>query len=546
MKCSVFTFLICLFLSVPTFAATPRVALVIGNSDYAIQPLENPVNDARLMAETLKRVGFEVIHYENLNFRDFSRAVVKFSRTLRAAGDDVVGLVYYAGHAIQANGENYLIPVDADLQDELDLRIQAVDASTLLAGLDSAGNSLNMVILDSCRNNPFKALSRSGTRGMAKLDAPSGTLIAYSTAPGDVAVDGTGKNSPYTKALARAISAPGVPVEQVFKSVRINVMERTGERQVPWESSSLTGDFFFVEKAPEVQVAAVTEGLNNTTADVELWKAVSASNDPALYQSYLDQFPDGLFASVAAVKVQDLQQAQSQANQVNQQAAQQAFFMSIQGSKRVEDFETYLTQWPDGLFAGLARNRVAELQQARAIQMAAVDTNQTTLNTQTDSELELWNSIKYGTTAAEFEVYLNAYPDGKFASAALAKVAALTTATTSSSGFVADGDWKLEMIVGDQAANSKWRAFCLIGDTIAIDVTVQGGKFRYTGESKRGSRMAFQGNISGLGVLTLKGIGQGHKFEAMFESVGGSFHGDYRSYTVGKNCSGNLKMSRVN
>lgn len=284
-------------------SSAPRLALVIGNADYSIQPLANPKNDAALMKDALEDVGFEVIHKTNVTHREFERSIVEYSRQLKAMGDDAVGLFYYAGHAVQANGENYLVPVDADITDELDLRIQAVDASTLLAAISAAGNPLNMVILDACRNNPYKAVSRSGTRGLAKLDAPSGTLIAYSTSPGKVAADGTGANSPYTLSLARSIRNGAVPVEQVFKQVRVRVMEKTGDQQVPWESSSLTGDFYFLEPKPisanEPRETKDDGVSGNSALDLAFWNTIKDSTDAGDFEAYLEQFPSGVFSPLA-------------------------------------------------------------------------------------------------------------------------------------------------------------------------------------------------------------------------------------------------------
>ncbi len=252
-------FLMCF--STQSFAAPSKLALIIGNSDYQVAPLVNPRNDAKLMAATLEDLGFEVLLREDLTYFEFGRVVANFGRSLEAAGEDAVGLFYYAGHAVQANGENYLIPVDVDIQDELDLSVKAVSMDLVMKSISTASNRLNLVFLDACRNNPFKALSRSTGGGLARIDAPFGTLISYSTAPGAVALDGTGRNSPYTSALARAIKQPGLTVEQALKRVRINVVEKTNARQVPWESSSLIGDFYFAgEPAPasgQTQIAAL-------------------------------------------------------------------------------------------------------------------------------------------------------------------------------------------------------------------------------------------------------------------------------------------------
>lgn len=235
----------CLFaLSSFQAQAGQRLALVIGNSAYRTAPLPNPVNDAALMAETLAGLGFAVKLHTDLTRRDMRRAIVDFGQTLEEAPSGSVALIYYAGHGIRIDGENYLIPVDAEISDPLDVKIEGVQASTVLETLNRY-EGLNIVVLDACRNNPFEGGTRSGGGGLARMDAPTGTLVAFSTAPGRVAEDGDGSNSPYTRALARSMQIPGLKVEDVFKRVRVEVLERTSNRQVPWESSSLIGDFYF-------------------------------------------------------------------------------------------------------------------------------------------------------------------------------------------------------------------------------------------------------------------------------------------------------------
>ena len=226
-------------------AAEPRIALVIGNGAYASSPLINPPNDATLIAETLKSLGFDVIVRRDSNQVTMKRAIQEFGARLEKAGPTAVGLFFYAGHGVQLNGRNYLIPTAANIQREADVEIEAVSADWVLEQMRYARNNLNLVILDACRNNPFARSMRSADRGLAKMDAPAGTLIAYSTAPGDVAADGDGRNSPYSLSLAQAMRDVRQPVEQVFKRARVAVMSATANRQTPWESSSLTGDFYF-------------------------------------------------------------------------------------------------------------------------------------------------------------------------------------------------------------------------------------------------------------------------------------------------------------
>ncbi len=392
-------------------AAPSRIALVIGNSAYQEGALKNPASDAALMARTLRDVGFEVLEEIDADERAMGRAMVRFSRKVKEAGPDTISLFYYAGHGLQYQGENYLVPIGARIEDEVDIDLEAVRASTMLSQLERAGGKLNIVILDACRNNPFKATTRSVDRGLAKMDAPNGTLLAYSTAPGRVASDGTGANSPYTQALSRAIKEPGIPIEQVFKRVRIQVMERTGEKQVPWESSSLTGEFNFVEAAP--QVASLNPAPQ--TVEIEYWKSISQVDDPALFEAYLAQYPDGLFASIAKQRIAALSAPSAASGDL-------VFFQSIQMSDDIAQFEAYLQQYPDGQFATLARGRIAQLQKEQAEQAITLERQE---------ERELWNGIRGASDLAAYEAFLARYPDGIYADVARARIASLSAAPQS-------------------------------------------------------------------------------------------------------------------
>ncbi len=233
-----------------------RIALVIGNSDYASGPLPNPANDAKLIGDALNGLGFEVIARRNADQITMKRAIQEFGSRLEKAGPGAVGLFYYAGHGVQLSGRNYLIPTTARIDREGDVEIEAVSADWVIEQMRYARNRLNIVILDACRNNPFTRSMRSVDRGLATMDAPAGILIAYSTAPGAVAADGAGRNSPYTEALTQAMRDMHEPVEQVFKRVRVGVMTATSGKQVPWESSSLTGDFYFAAPGKSAPQAA--------------------------------------------------------------------------------------------------------------------------------------------------------------------------------------------------------------------------------------------------------------------------------------------------
>ena len=219
-----------------------RYALVIGNSAYQTAPLTNPVNDAEDMSSTLINMGFTVILKKNADQRTMEDAIRSFGKQLRKGG---VGLFYFAGHGMQVDGRNYLIPVDSKIESESDVKYEAVDAGRVLGKMEDAENQLNIVILDACRNNPFSRNFRSTETGLARMDAPRGSLIAYATAPGEIAADGTERNGIFTKYLMKHMVVPNLPIELVLKQTRIDVARATDGRQTPWESSSLMGNFYF-------------------------------------------------------------------------------------------------------------------------------------------------------------------------------------------------------------------------------------------------------------------------------------------------------------
>ncbi len=226
-------------------SANQRYALIIGNSQYKNGPLANPVNDAYGMAMSLQKLGFSVTHLENATQNEMIEAISQFGQQLTESRG--VGIFYYAGHGIQIGGRNYLIPIGANIKKEHDAKYEAVDVGRILDEMDKASNQMNVVILDACRDNPFARSFRSSGQGLAQLDAPSGTLIAYATSPGKVASDGVGNNGIYTKYLLTHMMTPGISIEETFKRVRAGVMQETQNQQLPWESSSLIGNFYFIQ-----------------------------------------------------------------------------------------------------------------------------------------------------------------------------------------------------------------------------------------------------------------------------------------------------------
>lgn len=222
--------------------AEARVALVVGNGAYPEAPLKNPPQDARAMAQALEGCGFQVRLVLNANRDELFRAVREFGERIRGGG---VGLFYYAGHGMAVRGANYLIPVGVDIATEDEVAVQGLDVNAVLGKMDAAKNRLNLLILDACRNNPFARSFRSASHGLTQMEAPSGTFVAFATAPGSTASDGQGENGLYTQYILQALQQPGLSVEQVFKQVRIAVKQASRDQQIPWDSSSLTGEFYF-------------------------------------------------------------------------------------------------------------------------------------------------------------------------------------------------------------------------------------------------------------------------------------------------------------
>lgn len=220
-----------------------RVALVMGNSRYEASPLRNPVNDANLVASTLREMGFDVIARTDVNLREMQSAVREFSRKIHNGS---IGLFYYAGHGMQSGGRNFLIPIGAQIEAEGDVVLEALDLNSVLEQMGQAQNRLNIVILDACRNNPFARSFRSYSQGLAQVNAPAGTFIAYATAPGQTASDGKGQNGLYTQELMANMRSPALPIEEVFKRVRVQVRQKSNGVQIPWDASSLEGSFYFV------------------------------------------------------------------------------------------------------------------------------------------------------------------------------------------------------------------------------------------------------------------------------------------------------------
>lgn len=274
-------------------AASARHALLIGNSRYEVAtPLRNPENDIEIVGAALEKSGFAVTRIANAKAADALAAVDAFVARLASVENPVV-MVYFAGHGVQVAGENYLLPVDAKLGSEEELRSAALSLGDLTRRLDAVKSSLQIVVLDSCRDNPFEQ-TRGLRRGLATTPERIGRIVAFSTSPGNVAADGDTGASPYATALAESVTIPGLSIEGVFKRVRATVQERTGGKQEPWENSAVYGDFQFIEGK-----AAEAGG-----DEVAFFEFAALADSQEAYQKYLSRYPQGLFASLAKQKIE--------------------------------------------------------------------------------------------------------------------------------------------------------------------------------------------------------------------------------------------------
>jgi hypothetical protein len=298
-----------------TASADKRVALVMGNASYtSTAPLRTPVNDATDVATVLERLGFDVVRGINLDYAAMRDKIKAFTERLSGAQ---VGLFYYGGHGLQVSGRNYLIPVDAKLNTASDLDFRAIDLDLVLRNMERE-TPTNIVFLDACRDNPLAATfassmgTRSGavTRGLAPVEGGVGTLIAFATSPDHVALDGNGRHSPFAAALLKTIEQPGLPISDIMISVRQDVLRETDNRQVPWDHSSLTGQFYFIppvpHTAPAAAAAVATPEARQPNFELAFWESIQNEKNPRLFSAYLSRYPNGTFADIAKIKLEEL------------------------------------------------------------------------------------------------------------------------------------------------------------------------------------------------------------------------------------------------
>jgi Caspase domain len=265
-------------------SAESRVALVIGQSAYrAVPPLPNAENDGKRMAELLTNAGFEVTAAPDLSQNDMRQTISDFAAKVAASGPDTIAAVFYAGHGLQIDGENYLVPVDVDPKREADIPLQAIRLNDLMHTLGTLPTRMRIFMLDACRNNPFPALNQTAGRGLAIVDTKAGapgSFISYSTSPGSEAEDGTGADSPYTTALLSVAKEPNLPIEEAFKRVRVAVNQATEGRQIPWESSSLTTEFKFFTADSGQQGATAPKPPSPAKRSPDDWRKELQGKEP--------------------------------------------------------------------------------------------------------------------------------------------------------------------------------------------------------------------------------------------------------------------------
>ncbi|MBG6166652.1 caspase family protein [Roseibium album] len=350
---------------VTTAQAERRVALVIGNSQYDnVAPLTNPQNDASGMTKKLEQLGFEVTTGVNLDLREMRRTIHKFVRTLEGAD---LALFFYAGHGMQVNGNNYLLPTDTQLASYLDLEFETVPTNLILNAMERS-TKVNIIFLDACRNNPLaENLARSlGTRssavsrGLAKIGSGVGTLISFATQPGNVALDGSNQNSPFTAALLKHLGTPGMEITKELVLVRRDVLKATNGKQVPWDNSSLTGSVVLKQK----EVLKLAEPKVDPQIELTFWESIKDGSTIAYFETYLKRYPDGQFADIARIRIVEIEAVSEDEKKKRAQRETEAeitYWQSIQGTEQIEMLESYLNRYPQGVYADLARLKITSL-----------------------------------------------------------------------------------------------------------------------------------------------------------------------------------------
>ena len=416
----------------PNAQIEKRIALVIGNGAYTkAKPLPNPSNDAADMAATLKTLGFEVLSGVNLDKRGIENLIREFGNKLANGG---VGLFYYAGHGIQVGGENYLVPVDVDIPEEDEVSYSTVPVNLVLRKMAMAGNTLNIVILDACRNNPFARSWRtfrdnSNADGLAKISPPTGTLVLYATEPGKVASDGTGRNGLFTESLLKQIKKPNVEYDQMVKALSAEVWQKSNKQQFPWKEGNSLQDFYFsvsaVSQAIPTPTPLVTQTVlpkptplptptpiavsQNINAEELYWNEINTRNTKSGYELYLDEYPTGKYVTLAKNRIENFKREEG----IRLKEIEKAKWQDAQTLNRKDAYVAYLTSYPNGEFALAAKSRIKEFDDEEARKVKEQEDI---------AEQAKWDDVQTLNRKSAYLSYLSSYPNGKYATSARLKI----------------------------------------------------------------------------------------------------------------------------
>jgi uncharacterized caspase-like protein len=406
--------------------AQKRVALVIGNAAYqGAPPLRNSVNDAHAISNALNALGFEVIELTDASQKEMNRAITAFGEKLDS---DTAALFFYAGHGLQVRGKNYIVPVDAEIKTESAVATEAVSVDAVLEQLNSS--PVSIVILDACRNNPFeRSFRKMGGGGLAQMDAPKGSFIAYATAPGKTAADGDGKNGLFTQELLKHINEPGVELSKMFMRVRASVAAKSSDAQMPWDSSSMMGEFYFkpgiasqvasLQPVPAPSPAPSPVHVNSKEEiEQESWESARTSNDIEVIKEYLKQYPRGRFVGQARILIATLKRSPSKPGDAAESSLQSArssgdaaLWAEVQKGNSLDDYNAYLEQYPSGNYAALAKTRIKKLQDETAAELA-----------RQGQEKEGWDTAQRTNKEDSYQAYLDSYPTGRYVALAQAGI----------------------------------------------------------------------------------------------------------------------------
>ena len=391
-----------------TVTAEKRLALVIGNGAYKnTTALDNPANDATDMARELKTLGFEVLSGTNQSKRQMEMLIRDFGDKLSKQGG--VGLFFYAGHGLQVGGNNYLIPVEAEIPTQDEVEYAAINLNFLLNKMDAAQNNLNIVILDACRNNPFARSWRSfrdvgDGKGLAKVTPPTGTLMLYATQPGNVASDGSGRNGLFTESLLQQIKKPNVELDAMVKLLARDVSDKSGKKQLPWKEGIVLGDFYFAgmtTTAPTNNLgsnSAVNEPVPSVVIDPnsserEAWNQIKDSANRADFALFIESFPNGIYAAQAKSKWETV------------------WWNAIKNSTDKADYATFLKEFPSGQYAGAAKFAVKRLDSAIT---PTTPTNTTSGNSGSTTSAKTAGAISKARLPNNVEMSFAYIPAGEF------------------------------------------------------------------------------------------------------------------------------------